>query len=375
MKKHGDITRSMALSLFLLVNGLFAIKYLERVTSWHVPLALVVLTGYFLLWHFRQTLSDRLSRFRIGPWKLLAGYFLLSAIAFHFVPKETLRVDRWSIIAAFWDAFFEGRYAYSGTSFDGNPPASLPFYFLLALPFHLIGETGWFSLLGIALLTFVAVRNRIPHVTALVLLLGCSLFYLWEVVARSNLFTVSMLTLGAMLLFGSYHRPGWKKDVLFGILFGCIVSTRNILILPLLVIGIDAMKQQKLPLRSAIVMAVSALLTVVLTFIPFVYGHFDTFRALNPFTIQSDLLFPWWSGLVFIVSAVLAGWFCGRGNVYFASSLILFGPILLYAGLFTVGHGWREALFNNKVDISYFILSTPFALWHLFARAEQKHYF
>ena len=128
---------------------------------------------------------------------LLLLFFVVFYFAFQKIPVETLKVDRWSVISSFWDNYFGNKYVYFAKSNMNNPPGPMPFYFILALPFYIIGELGYFSILGIVLffglLNYKKLNTNLQ--TTALLLVCSSIFYLHEVICRSNIFLNSTIVL------------------------------------------------------------------------------------------------------------------------------------------------------------------------------------
>ena len=91
---------------------------------------------------------------------------------------------RWSVITSFWDSYFATEYAYFAKSFAGNPPGPMPFYFIMALPFYLIGELGFLSIIGLLLFYWLMWYKKVDSIirTLILLLILSSFFNLWEVV-------------------------------------------------------------------------------------------------------------------------------------------------------------------------------------------------
>ena len=113
-----------------------------------------------------------------------------------------MHVDRWSVIASFWDNYFNGKYVYFAQSFDGNYPGPMPFYFILALPFYIIGELGIFSVLGIFVFMFLMKNKKNSNITSMYFILtASSIFYIWEVCSRSNIFINGVLILYSIICF------------------------------------------------------------------------------------------------------------------------------------------------------------------------------
>lgn len=291
----------------------------------------------------------------------------MASVAFAKVPYESLNGDRWSVITSFWDNYFNGQYVYFAKSNFGNPPGPMPFYYILALPFYAIGELGYFSLLGIVVFVLLLRFAEIPKAqrTVAILLICSSGFYLWDVVCRSNVFLNGSLVLFSLLfLFRSIETKKPKTLVANGVIIGMLLSTRNVFVIPYIVAFLYLLRSGQLCLAQAFKIGVVAVLSFVLTFVPFVYNHIADFIKMNPFIVQSSFLMPLgWS--LFCILLSLAGYFAVRetADVYFYSGIVLFFTIVLHFVYQSVKYNLEEAFFNSRADISYFILCLPFLLF------------
>lgn len=177
--------KRVCLFIFIFVNFLFLVKYSSRILFYYLPFSIFISVLFILLWNNRFYLIGTLIRFKISYKALLILFLILSFFIFLFIPKETLHVDRWSVINSFWENYFNNKYVYYAKSFDNNSPGPMPFYFVLALPFYLIGELGWFSVLGIVL--FLITVNKFKKTNES------------NIVSVVLVTTISLLPLGNML--------------------------------------------------------------------------------------------------------------------------------------------------------------------------------
>lgn len=368
IKKLNDTIKSqISFVLFLLVNFIFSTRYLSRITDYYILVSFCVLTFYVLIY---------LSRKQIVKWQpqrsfinilILVVFITASSIAFQIIPAESLDVDRWSVITSFWDTYLSGDYAYYAKSNVGNEPGPMPFYYILALPFYLIGELGYFSILGI--LVFVAVLRLsiipIQYRTIAILLVLTSVSYLWEVVCRSNIFLNSTLVLLAIILFLSTPKYTLFRLILLGIIIGLVMSTRNVVAIPLIIAGLYQLKTGNIKFSQAMIISVIAIIIFAATFLPFIINHMNDFLIMNPFIVQSSFLVPFEYTILFLFLAVLFGLLCrSTYDVYFYSGLVLFVSILIYFLYHISISSFKIAFFDAQADISYFILSMPFLLYH-----------
>ncbi|MBX9807334.1 MAG: oligosaccharide repeat unit polymerase [Flavobacteriaceae bacterium] len=306
---------------------------------------------------------------------LLILYFIFAIALLYFVPKESLSVDRWSVISSFWQNYFHNEYVYAAKSFGGNYPGPMPFYFILALPFYLMGELGLFSFLGITAFVLVIkkLNKSFEYTSISFLYIATSLFYIWEICARSNIFINGSLILFSILFFFKKYKKALNSNLIFGIIIGLLLSTRNVFVIPYIIAIIFALRTKKIDLENTFYLGIITLFIFSLTFLPFVWNHFADFKLMNPFIIQSSFLMPFKYTLLFIFIAFCLSFFCKEEEeVYFYSGLSLFLTILFYFGFMIFNYSFKTAYYESKADISYFILCLPFFIYHIFLNVKPK---
>lgn len=360
------IKSNISLWLFLFINLIFSIKYLSRVTNFAVPISMLITSFYFLIVKYQ----DKLKNFGKQQKHInIVGFivlFITSNFIFQKVPVETLNVDRWSVITSFWDNYFAGEYVYFALSHMNNYPGPMPFYYVVALPFYLLGELGYLSIIG--LLVFIillkVLRKSLSTQTAYFIIIATSPFFLWEIVARSNIFFNSTLILISIVYF---FKTIENKNLFWnGIIIGLLLSTRNVYAIPYVIVFLFALKNRDISIKNTIIIGIIAVLTFVATFLPFVIGHFEDFLKMNPFIIQSSYLMPFEYSFGCIILSFLSFFVVkNRLDVYFYSAVILFITIALHFVWMSIQHGMYAAFFNSKADISYFILCTPFFFFYI----------
>ena len=127
-----------SMSLFLIVNFIFSIKYFARYTSYYLPIVLALMCFHIFLFSRRGGRITQ-DRYILIVNVLLLSFFCIACVfLWSRISVESLNVDRWSVITSFWDYFFSGQYVYYALSHLGNYPGPMPFYFILALPFYLL---------------------------------------------------------------------------------------------------------------------------------------------------------------------------------------------------------------------------------------------
>lgn len=368
MYKLDKIKLYSSLFILLFINFIFLVKYLYRSTTLYLTISITITLLCFLLFYKRSFLKSAISFFPKINSLLLFTFCVISVFIFYKIPVATLKVDRWSVITSFWDNYFNNKFVYNARSNMGNPPGPMPFYFILALPFYFIGELGYFSLLGIVCFYFfikkvIIVKEQI--LLALLLTLSSG-YYLWEVACRSNVFLNATLVLIVLYLFLKIEHFSIKTMTIIGILIGLVLSTRNVFIIPFIIGFIYSLKFKKITIKQTIYLGLITLSTFIITFMPFVWGHFEDFKISNPFIIQSSFLIPFRYTLLFISFSFFAGYFSKTKNdVYFFSALTLFISICFYILYWIIETSLQKTIFESGSDISYFILCVPFCLFSL----------
>jgi predicted Na+-dependent transporter len=119
-------------------------------------------------------------------------------------------------------------------------------------------------------------------------------------------------------------------------------------------------------IREIVILGTVCVVTFALTFVPFVIGHFDDFRKMNPFIIQSSFLMPL-AYTAFCVLLAFGSVFVvkKKSDVYFYNGFLLFFTVILHYAYKLTIHGFAKTFFGDRADISYFILCVPFVLYYL----------
>lgn len=361
----------LSLFIFLIIDILFCIKYISRYSEHFILITVFILFIKIILLIKGGSLVRKMDLKRIN---LVNSIFILtitvlSILIFAKFAVDTLNVDRWSVITSFLNAFEKGEYVYSAKSDVGNPPGPMPFYFIVAYPFYLINELGWYSLLGVFAFTGLLYSQKVkPGLISIVLLIfTISPFFWWEILCRSNVFTNAALVLFSIIYFlENKNDLSVKKIVISGILWGALLSTRSVLVISYIIACVFVLKQNKIAIKQLILFIAVISVVFVVTFLPFIYNHLDEFISLNPFIVQSTFLMPIGYNIGFIVLSFVFGYWCyNEKSVYFFITLNLFLCISCYFLYQVHLIGWNEAVFGRIVDISYFIFCIPFGVFFL----------
>lgn len=363
MKIINGVKLYISVFILLFISFIFGYKYLVRYTDFALPITGLIAILQFTLFRY----SDRL---RSGHW-IRWGVILFSIglvglviISHLYVPIESLQVDRWSVISSFLDEFYAGNYPYYAKSHLGNYPGPMPIYFLIAAPFYWLGELSLLGALGYLIFSFFIFKNLSNKNTPFLLLyLLSSLFMLWEIVTRSNVFTFSVFALLALHLFATLKDKKSATFYLIAILTGVMLSTRSVFILTYIIFFVSNFIKKEWAFKRLFVFVLIAMLSFFATFLPFVLFYENDFFTMNPFIIQSSFLIPKIYTILFMMMALLFSFIVKNTlDKYFYSGLTLFLAILIYSIYHIVLEGVEVAYMNSKIDLSYFIFCIPFLM-------------
>ena len=356
-------------SIFILifVNFLFCFKYTSRITSFgiYISLFLVVLQFLFYIVSHKIILPNKHNYFIcFSLIFFIIGIVVFSTLA---IPLESLNVDRWSVISSFFTELINGRYPYFAKSFGGNYPGPMPMYFLISFPFYLVGELSILSCLGYCIFTFYLInKSNSENTKVLLFYLFTSLYLIWEITTRSNLFTFTVLV---MFVLSDFMNVNSKSNVRFygiAILTGLMLSTRSIYILPYIIFFFSSLLNKEIKLSKLIYFLIVVLIAFIFTFVPLLCFFYRDFFIMNPFIVQSSFLIPQFYILIFVLIALFLSFFVkNNSDKYFYSGICLFISILIYAIYHLINSGYEVSFINSKIDISYFIFCIPFLMRYL----------
>jgi len=356
--------QSLSIFLLLFINFLFSYKYISRLTEFSLLISVILTVFYFIL--LSNSIKIKSTKLlKMLTYSLLVIFISFAIFAFTKIDVHNLHVDRWSVITSFWDATFNNEYPYLAKSHMGSKPGPMPIYFLLTLPFYLINELGYFSLIAVPILLvlFRKTNANLNYTLLLTCFILTSTSYAWEVSSRSNLLTNTLLIL--WLLTSFIHSKNKKNLYLYAIIAGLLLSTRAVFIIPFIIFLIFSLRMKEITFSNFIVCSFIALLTFLGTFLPLIIFYPDSFFEMNPFIVQSTFLIPSYYTFGFILLAfVLSFATKTKTDVYFFSGLSLFLPILIYMLYHFITNGF-DTYYSGKADISYFIFSIPFFIIHL----------
>ena len=352
----------IALGLYLVINLIFIVKYGLRVNTLCIIVGIILfLTLVFGV--FKLSNSRFLGRNII--WVVVI-FTVFSYCLTLFVPLETLNVDRWQIITCFCKAVENGEYPYLShpENIPENLPGPSPFYFVLSYPFYKLnffeGIPLAASFLWYFCIPFKSRKNRV--LTTLLLLI--SPVYMYEIMVRSTIITNSLIILIWAIYFVRFGK--WKAKTVFfnAILFGMLLNTRNVFIIPVLIYGVYYVCKKQTQMKILWWSLVSIISFISLyAFLAAVWGV-ENVLEYNPFRVQSEMIIPIWLSVTVVFLAVVAGAFVKKSeNIVFYSCLIFF----ISAFSTYLWTSFRDESFSyaylEHFDITYFLFSYTFALY------------
>jgi hypothetical protein len=361
--------KALSILMLLFINAIFSYKYLSREFdyAWVVTIILIVIQLFGFLYVYKLNIPKK--AFNSAALLASLGIVGMVILAYLKIPLESLNVDRWSVIDSFWSFYFDGKYPYLASSHMGNPPGSMPIYFIISLPFWWLGELSVFSSLGYLSILYLLVYryDNLVERKAVLLYLVTSVFVVWELMVRSNIITNTILVMLALYWLQHTDIKNLKKSWPVAVILGLLLATRgNFAVVYILFFMYPLIKKEVTFIQLFKFTALSAtVFASVFLIIIAIYG--SVFFEANPFIFHSTLFVPTEYIIAFFVIAFILAFFSkSKNDLYFYSGLTLFSIILLYAINLVVIYGLSEAYTQHSwIDISYFLFSVPFLLFYL----------
>ena len=359
---------NVSIAILLFINFTFAYKYLIRITDYGLYFAIILLFIQYIAFQFQDQLPINKSLLKTISYLTIIIILCSVVISYFKIPLYSLNVDRWSVISSFLTEALNGNYPYYAKSHMDNYPGPMPIYFLISLPFYLIGELGILSCIGyIVIVLLVSKETRINYNSKpLILYLLTSAYLFWEIATRSNLFTFTVFVFLVLYKFTNENYNSKLKFYSLALLTGFLLSTRNIYILAYIIFFMPIIINREMSFSKFFIFVLIASLAFISTFIPFIVLFPDDFFKMNPFIIQSSFLVPKLYVFLFIlISMVFAFAVKNNSDKIYYTGLSLFIAILIYSIYHLTSSGFESAFINSGIDISYFIFCIPFFIMYL----------
>lgn len=360
LKKLKNHIHFLPIVLLSIVDIVFIIKYISRVTDY----VLVFVFGYIVIkiFFYYYILSVKSIKNQwIFFYGILAYVLLLQIGTIVSIDPMLVGVDRWDCIIFWWDAIFDGTFPYASRTRFGGFFSPYPFYELLYFPFYFLRDIGWANLFFLVAFLYYLKRLKLDSKQLLITIttIAFSMPFWWEICIRSTLLLNSFMILFLAILILNSTKNDIKSSIIFGLLSGFFLSSRMVLIMPIIMI-ISYKYLKNWDIKNSIIFTVSLVFAFILTFLPlyFVWGY-EAFVQNNPFKHHNNHM-PIAFTFLYLISSILIGYYTkDKQKLLLYMALILWTMGLFFISWAVYKHGLQKAYFDGKGsgDISYFIIS------------------
>ena len=363
-KEKRQVAAFVSAILVLAINLLFSYKYLSRFTAFPLLFSGILLLVLAFIFLVRIPYVSAVFYKPYFYYLLVACYAALQLVMFRLIQPATLHVDRWSLIQAFWDAFLKGNYPYAVRSHLNGSVGTMPVYFLLAFPFYLLHEIGYFSLAGLVVLAIYLRKNHTAgdslRLLAVVL---CSLPVFWEIAVRSTILVNSVLFLLYTAWIWDTGISKTKNFWIAALLGGLLLSTRTVFSLGLVIYTMYMVRQREVKLTRIVTWGLLVMAVFCLTLLPFVLLFPGEVLHHNPFRIQSEQLLSPLLSVMMIAIAMLAGLFVrDKSSLLFLNGLVYLIAFIVFVVHISGEDSLMHDYLGNRIDVSYSMLAFPFLI-------------
>ena len=356
--------------MILFINSLFLVKYSARFMHYNLllpPLYIFCATLSILIFKKLEKVVTQSPFIYFSILSLL--FVVLYLLILRSIDPLSVNVDRWSAITSFNNKLLSGGYPYLSRTHLNHQVSGFPGLFILSLPFQFLGDIGYlqlFSFLCFSLLVYT-LPIKISEKVIILMLLGTSPIFLWEIAVRSELF--SNITLFLLLIFACEILRTKKNIInmmLLGSFAGIIFSTRGILLIPVIIYFLKYFKRNEAKYFGVFWSA--SVFIFLMTFAPFYFWDTNAFIQNNPIFLQSSYIPKF---LLFVVLAVSLFWgfkITQFDRFFLYTGYILFVIVSIVIILAISKNGLTQVLYHNGFDISYYQFSMPFLFLSLFKK-------
>ncbi len=352
--------------IYILINGIFVAKYAVDCPLPPFLITLIYVAGSSGLYLFSGRIVTRLVR----SDRTKAVFCAITTIAIIGMIMILRQIDpagndvgRYVAITDWLDNLSHGVFPY----FSASKPSGMPFLFLIAYPFHVLGDVGLLQVASFALFAFLlwhesSLRNahRQIALTGLILLLAAPAFW-FEVVTRSDLFANMVVGWGWLKLFDKLSKGQSRhKLILTGLLGGLVLATRTILG-PIFIIYLVFEMRRMLPnYRWSLLLSMFIGFTAIN--LPFLIWEFDYFIYQGPLAVQAEQL-PITALIIFLAGILYISFRIKSPRAIVPTVVGLL--LMLVTAAMTIkiaSFGFSDMLYGNQFDISYFCMLLPFLI-------------
>ena len=356
--------------IYIFTNALFAWKYAAEYLQYPLILSLIYIVIifiviYLVLRDYKINLSKSVQT-KIYFSVVFLSACVLTIIMLQFDPAK-IAVGRYPAMYEWISRLLGGEFPYAS---DINP-SGFPFLFVLAIPFYILGDLGFFQIFSFLVFALIihlgCSKNDLSRFRSILLLIGAPIF-LFEIVVRSDLFSNMVMVMLYLLIFQLYGRNrGYIFSILLGFAGGLLLSTRGAVFLIYIIFFLYMIRMHRFKYSLFIFSMIAGF---ILTLVPFLIWDAKHFVESGPFAIQLSYIPVW----VFILS-IIASVACGLGiksfkGIYNSISVMLFGVVLIAFVISIVNFGLTESVLGDRFDISYFSFAFPFLLISLGMASE-----
>lgn len=355
--------RIFPLIIYLVINGLFIIKYgafglAGNAVLFGIYSAFVILTSVFL-----NRIELREVSLKYFFWAIVAVFFIFTLILNHHVKLESLKVDRLDALDMGIKAVLNGEYPYNQVNRLGNESSNLPVLILMGVPFYLIlGSAVYlqnFCFLLFSFIVFSYFSTYKARILAL-LLLVLSPAYLYELYVKSDLLSNFIIAAGfVLLIWNRFIKASNLKLSAVAVGSALLVLTRIPLIIPLAIILVK--KWFTLKAKNKILFVSIFVITIATVVSVFVYlaPNLQMIINHNPLQLQSKQ--PVYLS-VFVIAAAVFFSFIVKDifSIMMISGTLLFVSVLASFLLGSMKNGLYNTYIGSYFDISHFNMAIPF---------------
>ncbi len=352
-----------SLIIYLLINGLFLLKYASRMME-HGGLAVLI---YALCIAGALVVFPRVpQRFNKAIFGVVSVLVLAGIVVLHqMIDPLTVDVDRWSAIDHFLQRLLQGEYPYLAQTHLGGYGSPFPFWNFFHLPFYALGDVGIGMIAVVTGLIFSIKRITGSYSGAAVfmLALAASPAFWYEVAVRSDLLYNFILCF--LIGFWWLHSKITVRNSVWltAIVSGFMLSTRLSVIIPFVMLLFPGFVAADWKIR--IQFAAIAALCFILSFLPFIVWDFNqlVFFQYNPFVLQTRQGSVVEMFLLLGILLPLSLWWKGNPQRYATFTVI---TIVVFVGATflhrMITDQFQSDLFSSRYDITYFNMSLPYVL-------------
>lgn len=367
---HGNIWLAC---IYIFINVLFVWKYAHDRIQYPLILSLIyiVIIAIVLFLVLRDYRTDLSANIQNRIYFSIVAFFAcaLTIIMFQFDPGK-IAVGRYPAMYEWITRLLSGEFPYASSV----NPSGLPFLFIVAIPFYLLGDLGFFQIFSFLVFGFITYKESgksdLFKFRTTLLLITAPIF-LFEIVVRSDLFSNMVIVIFYLVIFRSYNRNGgYISPVLLGVAAGLLLSTRGVVFIIYIVFFLFMIREHRFKYGLFIV---SMLAGFAITLAPFLIWNADYFIASGPFAIQLSYI-PGWVFVISIIASVICGLTIrSLRAIYTSIAIVLFGVVFIAFVISLLNFGLTESVLGDRFDISYFSFALPFLLLSL-ARSGEANY-